>query len=232
MPVFVFDELDKTQGRHVWRTEDYLALIRRERAARPFRVATIAGYDNLPYENVLPWERKFRQEYEALPRCGAVTLKGELLKEARSWGLQETWEDKAAFVRDCMVCRRDCFAINRRKQNLNQVIDRICWSLRTPENCRTVDAFIAQNRKEVAEDTQDLLRFAARGGRPLWTTGTTSANAVCDTRFRRLYSSEDVCGPFEDELYERLRQGPSPFRASPPRRKGLLRRIWDAVLGA
>lgn len=159
---------DCSRGVAVWHPDDYLALIRKQRGWGRRRLREIEGIDYLPYENVLPWERKFRREYEALPNAGPVSLSGELLKEARSWGLPEAWGDKADFVRACQARRRDRFAINGRRQNLCRVIERLQKELRTAANYKTVDAFVAQNRKEVDADTNELLRFASRGGRPLW----------------------------------------------------------------
>lgn len=161
-------DLDTSRGGAVWHPEDYLALVRKRQGGGRWRPVELEGIDNLPYENVLPWESKFKREYEALPGAGPVSLGGELLKEARAWGIAETWQDKEAFMRACRACRRDRFAINGRKQNLYRAIERIRRELRTAANYKTVDAFVVQNRKEVDADTNELLRFASRGGRPLW----------------------------------------------------------------
>lgn len=234
----LFDSLDNSRGLSVWDPVSYMDLIRKCQQSGRWRPIEIEGVDYLPYENVLPWERKFRREYEALPQMGPVTLQGELLKEARSWELEEAWENKADFIRACKACRRDTFAINRRRRNLQQVIDRIQRELRTSANYKTVEAFVAQNRKEVSADTNDLLRWASRGGRPLWETGGVEVKHHMATASMTLYRESDPgevsygntalsvgerSGYREKIHYEEL---------LPPPRKGLFSRIWDALFGA
>ena len=194
--------------------------------------------DYLPDENVLPWETTFRQAYEALPQSGPVTLQGELLKEDRSWVLEESWAHKADYVRACKACRRDTFAINRRRRNLQQVIDRIQGELRTSANYKTVEAFVVQNRKEVSADTIDLLRWASRGGRPLWGTGGVEVKyhmaTASTTLYRRSTPEEKSYGNTALSVGVRMghREEVHYEKLFPPTRKGLFRRIWDALFGA
>lgn len=234
----LYDSLDNSRGLSVWDPVSYMDLIRKCQQGGRWRPIEIEGIDYLPYENVLPWESKFRQEYEALPGSGTITLQGELLKEARSWDLPETWENKADFVRACKACRRDTFAINQRKRNLNRVINRIQNELRTAANYKTVEAFVAQNRMEVNADTNDLLRFVARGGRPLWETGGVEVKYHMATSSTTLYRSsefrEDSYGNTALSVGERrdYRKVIHYEEMFPPPRKGLFRRIWDALFGA
>lgn len=166
MSTFDWDSLDKSRGLAIWHVEDYLDLLRRRHPTTPgWRIRALQGIDNIPYTNVLPWETHFQAEYDVLPD-GPVSLTGELLKEARAWGLEASWPDKAAFVRECRKCRTDWKAIHRRNNALQAVIQRIERELRTEENYKTVEGFVRQNRKEVTADFQDLLRAIPRGGRP------------------------------------------------------------------
>ena len=234
----LYDSLDNSRGLSVWDPVSYMDLIRKCQQSGRWRPIEIEGVDYLPYENVLPWESKFRQEYEALPQSGPVTLQGELLKEARSWELEESWANKADFVRACKACRRDTFAINRRRRNLQQVIDRIQGELRTSANYKTVEAFVVQNRKEVSADTIDLLRWASRGGRPLWGTGGVEGKyhmaTASTTLYRRSTPEEKSYGNTALSVGVRMghREEVHYEKLFPPTRKGLFRRIWDALFGA
>ncbi len=234
----LYDSLDNSRGLSVWDPVSYMDLIRKCQQSGRWRPIEIEGVDYLPYENVLPWESKFRQEYEALPQSGPVTLQGELLKEARSWELEESWANKADFVRACKACRRDTFAINRRRRNLQQVIDRIQGELRTSANYKTVEAFVVQNRKEVSADTIDLLRWASRGGRPLWGTGGVEVKyhmaTASTTLYRRSTPEEKSYGNTALSVGVRMghREEVHYEKLFPPTRKGLFRRIWGALFGA
>lgn len=159
-------ELDKSYGLAVWHDEDYLELIWKLRKRASWTPKEIPGIDYVPYENVLPNEARFEAEYAALPSGQRVELTGELLKEAKSWGLPAAWADKTDFVRAVRKCRKDPGEINGRNRRLMQVITSIERRLRTPDNHKTIAAFVAHGRRDVALNTQALSRAVARGGLP------------------------------------------------------------------
>lgn len=161
-----YSELDKSYGLAVWHVEDYLALIQKNRRSASWTPLNIPGIDYVPYENVLPNEAKFEAEYAALPSGQRVELTGELLKEAKSWGLSAAWPDKMDFVRKVRECRKDSFAIQARQVRLKKAIEAIRHRLRTPDNHKTIAAFVVQNGREVTQNTQDLSRAVSRGGLP------------------------------------------------------------------
>ena len=159
-------ELDKSYGLAVWHDEDYLELIWKLRKRASWTPKEIPGIDYVPYENVLPNEARFEAEYAALPSGQRVELTGELLKEAKSWGLPAAWADKTDFVRRVRECRKSPVAIPQRGARLRRVIEAIRHRLRTPDNHKTIAAFVVQNGREVAQNTQDLSRAVPRGGLP------------------------------------------------------------------
>lgn len=159
-------ELDKSQGLGVWHAEDYLDLIWKHRGSAKWRPLDIPGIDYVPYENVLPNKARFEAEYAALPSGQRVELTGELLKEAKTWGLPAEWPDKTDFVRRVRECRKNPGAINGRGGRLMQAIIAIERRLRTSDNHKTIEAFVAQNRKEVAYNASVLSRAVLRGGLP------------------------------------------------------------------
>lgn len=227
MSTFDWDSLDKSRGLAIWHVEDYLDLLRRRHPTTPgWRIRALQGIDNIPYTNVLPWETHFQAEYDVLPD-GPVVLTGELFKEARSWGLEASWPDKAAFVQACRACRTDWKAIHRRNNALQAVIQRIERELRTEENYKTVEGFVRQNRKEVTADFQDLLRAIPRGGRPFLPQVCVPQGPKPKPGGGQRYSTEvagdgRTCHPFGDPwgtepLQERLRE--------PERPQGFLQRL-------
>lgn len=159
-------ELDKSYGLAVWHDEDYLELIWKLRKRASWTPKEIPGIDYVPYENVLPNEARFEAEYAALPSGQRVELTGELLKEAKSWGLSAAWPDKTDFVRAVRKCRKDSFAIQARQTRLKKAVEAIRHRLRTPDNHKTIAAFVAHGRRDVALNTQALSRAVARGGLP------------------------------------------------------------------
>lgn len=159
-------ELDKSYGLAVWHDEDYLELIWKLRKRASWTPKEIPGIDYVPYENVLPNEARFEAEYAALPSGQRVELTGELLKEAKSWGLSAAWPDKTDFVRAVRKCRKDSFAIQARQTRLKKAVEAIRHRLRTPDNHKTIAAFVAHGRRGVALNTQALSRAVARGGLP------------------------------------------------------------------
>lgn len=159
-------ELDKSYGLAVWHDEDYLELIWKLRKRASWTPKEIPGIDYVPYENVLPNEARFEAEYAALPSGQRVELTGELLKEAKSWGLPAAWADKTDFVRRVRECRKSPVAIPQRGARLRREIEAIRHRLRTPDNHKTIAAFVVQNGREVAQNTQDLSRAVPRGGLP------------------------------------------------------------------
>ncbi len=159
-------ELDKSYGLAVWHDEDYLELIWKLRKRASWTPKEIPGIDYVPYENVLPNEARFEAEYAALPSGQRVELTGELLKEAKSWGLPAAWADKTDFVRRVRECRKSPVAIPQRGARLRRVIEAIRHRLRTPDNHKTIAAFVAHGRRDVALNTQALSRAVARGGLP------------------------------------------------------------------
>lgn len=161
-----YSELDKSYGLAVWHVEDYLALIQENSRSVSWTPWDIPGIDYVPYENVLPNEARFEAEYAALPSGQRVELMGELLKEAKSWGLPAAWPDKADFVRKVRECRKNRFAISARQANLKRAIEAIRHRLRTPDNHKTIAAFVVQNGREVAQNTEALSRAVVRGGLP------------------------------------------------------------------
>lgn len=161
-----YSELDKSYGLAVWHVEDYLALIQKNRRSVSWTPRDIPGIDYVPYENVLPNESKFAAEYAALPSGQRVELTGELLKEAKSWGLSAAWPDKTDFVRKVRECRKNRYAIPMREARLKRAIEAIRHRLRTPDNHKTIAAFVVQNGREVAQNTKDLLFWVSSGGLP------------------------------------------------------------------
>lgn len=161
-----YSELDKSYGLAVWHVEDYLALIQKHQRRVSWTPWDIPGIDYVPYENVLPNEARFAEEYAALPSGQRVELTGELLKEAKSWGLSAAWPDKTDFVRKVRECRKSRVAISARQVNLKRAIEAIRHRLRTPNNHKTIAAFVVQNGREVARNTEDLSFWVSSGGLP------------------------------------------------------------------
>lgn len=161
-----YSELDKTQGLAVWHVEDYLALIKKNQRSAPWMPWDVPGFDYVPYENVLPNESKFAAEYAALPSGQRVELTGELLKEAKTWDLPAAWPDKTNFVRKVRECRKSRRAIAMREARLKRAIEAIRHRLRTPNNHKTIAAFVVQNGREVALNTEALSFWISSGGHP------------------------------------------------------------------
>lgn len=161
-----YSELDKSYGLAVWHVEDYLALIQEHQRRVSWTPWNIPGIDYVPYENVLPNEARFAEEYAALPSGQRVELTGELLKEAKSWGLSAAWVDKTDFVRAVRKCRKDSFAIQARQTRLKKAVEAIRHRLRTPDNHKTIAAFVVQNGRDVTLNTQSLISWVSSGGQP------------------------------------------------------------------
>lgn len=159
-----YPELDKTQGLSIWHVEDYLDLIWKHRGDVKWQPMDIPGIDYVPYENVLPNASLFSKEYAALPAGRRIALKGELLKEAKSWALPAEWADKTEFVAAVRRCCQMTATIQARANRLREAIEEIRNRLRTPDNYRTINAFVEQNRRDVERNTQALQRARFREG--------------------------------------------------------------------
>lgn len=118
--------------------------------------------DYVPYENVLPNESRFEAEYAALPSGQRVELSGQLLKEAKTWGLPSVWLDKVDFERAVLEQRKSLDAIWGRWEHLRQAIAEIERRLRTSVNTLTVESFVRQNTLEVNRNIVDLIHAMPR----------------------------------------------------------------------
>lgn len=157
-----YSELDKSHGLVVWHLEDYLDLIQEHRGSVSLFLTDSLEIDYVPYENVLPNETKFKEECIALPNVGQIELTGELLKEAKTWGLPSVWLDKADFERALGEQRKSLDAIWARWEHLRQAIAEIERRLRTSVNTLTVESFVRQNTLEVNRNIVDLIHAMPR----------------------------------------------------------------------
>ena len=157
-----YSELDKSHGLSVWHLEDYLDLIQKHQGRVLSCLPDSSEIDYVPYENVLPNESKFAAEYAALPSGQRVELTGELLKEAKTWGLPSVWLDKVDFERAVLEQRKSLDAIWGRWEHLRQAIAEIERLLRTSVNTLTVESFVRQNTLEVNRNIVDLIHAMPR----------------------------------------------------------------------
>lgn len=156
---------DCSRGVAVWHPDDYLALIRKQRGWGRRRLREIEGIDYLPYENVLPWERKFRREYEALPNAGPVSLSGKVAVGACSLhrdalaALPAFWTDAALGATTAQAWAQAAFDALRAEERL-EAIDREIAALNDRRGRARTDAErmdIHRELKRLADERQALM---------------------------------------------------------------------------